>query len=102
MSFQTRTPSIQPLEKRSSKASRHFFAFRHVLTLCVCLWILASDGSYEKLQRLTSARVFALAISCCCGEKVLNLNLNPVVWKTILSRKVALSDLDLVDATYYK
>lgn len=35
-------------------------------------------------------------------EKVLNLNLNPVVWKTILSREVGLSDLDLVDATYYK
>ncbi|CAM9839833.1 unnamed protein product, partial [Ectocarpus sp. 12 AP-2014] len=30
-------------------------------------------------------------------NKVLNLNLNPVVWKVILSRKVRQSDLELVD-----
>lgn len=89
-------------EKKEFKSKQAFFRLPPRATLSVCLWILASDGSYEKLQRLTYARVFAVAISCCCGEKVLNLNLNPVVWKTILSRKVALSDLDLVDATYYK
>lgn len=42
------------------------------------------------------------AVMLTFRDKVLNLNLNPVVWKTVLSRKVALSDLDLVDATYYK
>lgn len=39
---------------------------------------------------------------CFCDWKVLNLNLNPVVWKTILSRKVRQSDLELVDPTYHK
>lgn len=34
--------------------------------------------------------------------QVLNLNLNPVVWKAILSRKVQLPDLDLVDEMYYR
>lgn len=35
-------------------------------------------------------------------QQVLNLNLNPVVWKAILSRKVHIADLELVDETYYR
>lgn len=35
-------------------------------------------------------------------RQVLNLNLNAVVWKAILSRKVRIVDLELVDETYYR
>ncbi|CAM9391026.1 unnamed protein product [Discosporangium mesarthrocarpum] len=35
-------------------------------------------------------------------KKVLNINLNPVVWKVLLGRRVNFSDLELLDETYYR
>eukprot|EP00752_Nemacystus_decipiens_P016811 g15043.t1 len=63
----------------------------------------AMEGRVQREEDLQAFELLGMVIGFNLAQnKVLNLNLNPVVWKTMLSRKVALSDLDLVDATYYK
>eukprot|EP00903_Cladosiphon_okamuranus_P014905 g13802.t1 len=65
--------------------------------------VKAMRGRVEREKDLQAFELLGMVIGATiCWNKVLNLNLNPVVWKTILSRKVTLSDLDLVDTTYYK
>ncbi|CAN0029115.1 unnamed protein product [Scytosiphon promiscuus] len=60
-------------------------------------------GQREREKDLQAFELLGIVVGAHLSwDKVLNLNLNPVVWKTILSRKVRLSDLELVDPTYHK
>ncbi|CAM9232298.1 unnamed protein product [Ectocarpus sp. 4 AP-2014] len=63
----------------------------------------ALQGRRERDKDLKAFELLGILIGAnLAWNKVLNLNLNPVVWKVILSRKVRQSDLELVDPMYYK
>ncbi|CAM9133251.1 unnamed protein product [Ectocarpus sp. 8 AP-2014] len=63
----------------------------------------ALQGRRERDKDLEAFELLGILIGAnLAWNKVLNLNLNPVVWKVMLSRKVRQSDLELVDPMYYK
>ncbi|CBJ30487.1 HECT domain and ankyrin repeat containing, E3 ubiquitin protein ligase 1 [Ectocarpus siliculosus] len=63
----------------------------------------ALQGRQERDKDLKGFELLGILIGAnLAWNKVLNLNLNPVVWKVMLSRKVRQSDLELVDPMYFK